>query len=79
MQAISSLKQSRTDLSLDHRPHLIAALCTQAHQRRHLPGGSVALNLVEVAAEQDAGCGQADQQGRQRQLRPQTGVLQQPR
>ena len=62
----------------DERTHLIAALGTQAHQRRHLPGSSVALNLVEVAAEQDAGRGQADQQCGQRQLRPQAGVLQQP-
>ena len=61
------------------RPHLIAALCTQTHQGRHLPSSSVALNLVEVAAKQDAGRGQANQQSGQRQLRPQAGVLQQPR
>jgi hypothetical protein len=41
--------------------HLGALLGAQAHQRRHLAGGGVALNLVEVGAEEDDGGGDAHQ------------------
>lgn len=35
-------------------PHLQRIRGAQSNERRHLAGGGVALNLVEVAAEQDA-------------------------